>query len=180
MTSLLKLKSILITVGILTFSTAGFAQTVQDTTLEKLLKLSNTSQLIIQSSHDMKPLFDAQAQDLLKANLGLQTLNKEQQRAAEKISQLLQDTNQEIVSDPKFLNLIKSGYRSTFTEEEAQAYIQFLSTPMGQSINNKSSRLMNDIVKGTVSLTGEIMNDPARQEKFREQMMAIIHPLILK
>jgi hypothetical protein len=38
--------------------------------------------MIIQSSRDMHPIFDTQAEDILKANLAVSTLNQQQKNAA--------------------------------------------------------------------------------------------------
>jgi len=52
------------------------------TTLNRLIELSNLNSMIIQSSRDMHPIFDTQAEDILKANLAVSTLNQQQKNAA--------------------------------------------------------------------------------------------------
>lgn len=157
---------------------AALAQPVQDRTLNRLIELSNLNSMVIQSSHDMRPIFDTQAEDILKANLAVSTLNQQQKNAALKISRLLQATNESIVSDPQFLHMIRKNFQKAFTEEEAQAYIAFLSTPMGQSINQKSAGLMNSILQETMTLSASILNDSQRQQNFNEKLASILQPLL--
>ncbi|MCW8038675.1 MULTISPECIES: hypothetical protein [Acinetobacter] len=52
------------------------------TTLNRLIELSNLNSMIIQSSRDMHPIFDTQAEDILKANLAVSTLNQQQKNVA--------------------------------------------------------------------------------------------------
>lgn len=61
---------------------AALAQPVQDRTLNRLIELSNLNSMVIQSSRDMRPIFDTQAEDILKANLAVSTLNQQQKNAA--------------------------------------------------------------------------------------------------
>ena len=162
------------------FSTTANAQPIQEQTLNQLLKLSDITQLMKDSNKELQPFFDAQAQEILKANLGVNELDSKQENAAKKISLLLQQTNQNIISDPKFSVMIKDSFKKMYTEEEAQAYIAFLSTPMGQSINKKSSLVMSHVVKETQKLTQEIMNDSEKSQQFNQKLVAIVQPLIIQ
>ncbi|MEN3979466.1 DUF2059 domain-containing protein [Acinetobacter sp. CWB-B33] len=159
--------------------TAIYAQPVQEKTLNQLIDLSNLSGLILKSSRDMRPMFDTQAEEILKMNLGITALNSQQKKAAVQISQLLQITNEDIVSDPQFLSMIRNNFRQAFTEEEAQAYIAFLSTPMGQAINQKSAGLMNNILQESLNISTAIMNDSKRQQSFNDKLASILQPLLL-
>ncbi|MGE8541513.1 MAG: DUF2059 domain-containing protein [Acinetobacter sp.] len=163
----------------LCFSTAVFAQPVQEKTLNQLIDLSNLSGLILKSSRDMRPMFDTQAEEILKMNLAITALNAQQKKAAAQISTLLQSTNEGIVSDPQFLSMIRKNFQQAFTEEEAQAYIAFLSTPMGQSINQKSAGLMNNILQESMTISSAIMNDSERQQSFNDKLASILQPLLL-
>ena len=73
--------------------------------------------------------------------------------------------------------MICKNFQKAFTEEEAQAYIAFLSTPMGQSINQKSAGLMNSILQETMTLSTAILNDS--QQSFNEKLASILQPLLL-
>ena len=97
--------------------------------------------------------------------------------AAEKCGAQIQATNESIVSDPQFLHMICKNFQKAFTEEEAQAYIAFLSTPMGQSINQKSAGLLNSILHETMTLNAAILNDS--QQSLNEKLASILQPLLL-
>jgi hypothetical protein len=55
-------------------------------------------------------------------------LNIDQQNAALQISALYSDIQQKLVTDPEYLNMFKSLFKKTFTEEEVQANIAFQHT----------------------------------------------------
>lgn len=169
----------LLLLGVLSTSPILSAQTVQEKTLDHLIELSNFSGMILQSNRNMRPLFDSQAEEILKSHLGVSTLNVLQKEASLKISQLLQKTNEDLVTDEKMLQLIRKHFQNTYSEEEAQAYIQFLSTPIGQSINSKSAIMLNNMMQETLSLSTEMMNNPKRQQQFNLKLTRIIQPLML-
>lgn len=156
------------------------AQTVQEKTLDHLIQLSNFSGMIVQSNRNLRPMFDSQAEEILKNHLGISHLSARQKDAALKISQLLQNTNEELVTDEKMLQLIRKHFKNTYSEEEAQAYIAFLSTPVGQAINQKSVLMLNNMMQETLTLSTEMMNNPHRQQHFNQQLSNIIQPLLLK
>ena len=74
--------------------------------------------------------------------------------------------------------MIKNAYKKTYTEEEAQAYISFLSTPIGQSITQKSTVLMGDLMKQSMELTQKLLADPNKKAEFMAKFSAIMEPLI--
>ena len=73
--------------------------------------------------------------------------------------------------------MICKNFQKAFTEEEAQAYIAFLSTPMGQSIDKKSTGLLNSILHETMTLNAAILNDS--QQSLNEKLASILQPLLL-
>ena len=172
-------RALLLSTSVL-MSSALMAQPVQEKTLDHLIELSNFTGMIAHSNQNMRPMLEAQAEDILKNNLGVLELSSEQKHVAQKISLLLQKTNEAIISNPKFLHMIRKNFQQTYTEEEAQAYIQFLSTPMGQSINRKSSIMTINILQETLAISNEILNQPLQMQKFNEQLASIIQPLLLK
>lgn len=165
--------------ALLALTPAAFAQPVHEYTLNRLIELSNLNGMLLQSNREMRPMFDMQAEEILKAQLAVPELNSQQKGAAVKISRLLQQTNESIITDPQFMRMIRKHFQNTYTEEEAQAFIQFLSTPVGQSINQKNAGMMNSILQETMTLSAAIMNDSARQHQFNEQLASILQPLLL-
>ena len=125
-------------------------------------------------------MFDAQAQSILKSSLKVQDLDAQQLAAADKISALILNMSLEILEDPKFYNMLKSNFQNTFTEEEAQANIKFLESPLGQSINKKTVALMGDVMTQTQSLAEQIFQDPAKKDSFIQSINDIVQPLTTK
>ena len=165
---------------LLTGSTLLQAAPMTDTTANKLIQLAEVQTLLKNSQVEAQPLFKQQAEALLKNALATETLDAKQQQAANQISQLMANLSKQIIDNPEFLNMIKQSYQRTYSEEEAQAYIAFLSTPQGQSINRKSPELMKLVMQQSTALSDQISNDPQQQEKFMKQLNEIIQPLLKK
>lgn len=85
-----------------------FASPATDKSVDKLMQLSNISEIFKQSTRDMQPYFDDQAEALVRQVTGAQTLNIDQQNAALQISALYSDIQQQLVTDPEYLNMFKS------------------------------------------------------------------------
>ena len=65
----------------------------------------------------------------------------------------------------------------TFTEEEVLANIQFLETPIGQSINKKSSKMMAEIMRNSIEMSTAMMQDPTTQKEMNQRVEKILKPL---
>ncbi len=101
----------------------------------------------------------------------------EQQKAAKQIADVTASFSQKLISDPKFLQMLKNVYMQTFTEEEVLANIQFLETPIGQSINKKSSKMMAEIMRNSIEMSTTMMQDPATQKEINQRVEKILKPL---
>lgn len=86
-------------------------------------------------------------------------------KAAKQIADVTASFSQKLISDPKFVQMLKGVYMQTFTEEEVLANIQFLETPIGQSINKKSSKMMAEIMRNSIEISTAMMQDPTTQKK---------------
>lgn len=75
------------------------------------------------------------------------------------------------------MQMLKNVYMQTFTEEEVLANIQFLETPLGQSINKKSSKMMSEIMRNSIAMSAEMMQDPAIQQEMNRQIEKTLTPL---
>lgn len=155
-----------------------FASPATDKSIDKLMQLSNISEIFKQSTRDMQPYFDDQAEALVRQVTGAQTLNIDQQNAALQISALYSDLQQQLVTDPEYLNMFKSLFKKTFTEEEVQANIAFLSTPIGQSINQKMNTLMTEVMQETTKFSQEKMLKVENQKDLKEKMETILKPIL--
>ena len=154
------------------------AAPMTDNTANKLIQLTEVQLLLKNSQIEIQPIFEQQAEVILKNALATETLDAKEQQAAKQISQLMANLSKQIIDNPEFLNMIKQSYQRTYSEEEAQAYIAFLSTPQGQSINRKSPELMKLVMQQSTALSNQISNDPQQQEKFMQQLNSIIQPLL--
>lgn len=148
--------------------------------LTELTELTELNTLLDQSSNDMQPYFDQKAEDLIKRVTSAQVLNIDEQNAALQVSALLSDLHQQMIHNPKFIQMFKDTFKKTYTEEELQAYITFLSTPMGQTINKKTNKVMSEIYNQTAQLSEQSMTSPEYQKAFQTKLMAIIQPLTTK
>ena len=168
--------SLFATTSIFTLSTHAAA--AKEQTIEKLMQISDIKGLIKEANQELKPMFDAQAQAILKDALKTPSLNAEQILAAEQISALMSKMSSDILEDPRFYTLLKTSFQNTFTEEEAQANIQFLSTPIGQSINKKSAALMGDVMRQSQALAEQSFQNPEKRDSFMQSIHAILQPLL--
>ena len=96
------------------------------------------------------------------------------------MSQLLKESSNQIIANPKTQQVIQDIYLKTYSEEELQASIKFLKTPEGQSITRKNAKMMGELSTYMMQLGQEIFNDDKTRENFQEKMMAIIAPLIVE
>ena len=168
--------SLFATTSLITLSTHAAA--AKEQTIEKLMQISDIKGLIKEANQELKPMFDAQAQAILKDALKTPSLNAEQILAAEQISALMSKMSSDILEDPRFYTLLKTSFQNTFTEEEAQANIQFLSTPIGQSINKKSAALMGDVMRQSQALAEQSFQNPEKRDSFMQSIHAILQPLL--
>ena len=170
--------SILMTCLIWGVQSAAFARPATDKSIDKLMQLSNISEIFKQNTKDMQPYFDEQAEELIHQITGSKELTIDQQNAALQISALYSDTQQNMINDPEFMNLFKSLFKKTFTEEEVQANIAFLNTPLGQSINQKMNHLMTEILQETTKYSQQQILKTENQTALKAKMDAILTPLL--
>jgi uncharacterized protein len=171
--------NVVLSLSALLIGATAYSKPIQPQTLEKLIEVSNFNQLIKESNKDLKPFFDQQAEYILKSSLSVNELNKSQKIASVQISQLLSEINETITNDPKFITLVKESYKANFTEEEALTYIDFLSTPIGKSINQKSSLVTNQLIHKTSQFSEELLANPEYNAKFNKKVLEIIEPLMV-
>ncbi|MBJ9952559.1 MULTISPECIES: DUF2059 domain-containing protein [unclassified Acinetobacter] len=174
----MKIKQFIFTLSLCCITVSSFASPATDKSVDKLMQLSNITEIFRQSTRDMQPYFDEQAEDLVRQVTGAQTLNIDQQNAALQISALYSDVQQKLITDPEYLDLFKSLFKKTFTEEEIQANIAFLSTPLGQSINQKMNLLMTEVMQETTQFSQKQMLKAENQKVIKDKMEAILKPIL--
>ena len=173
-----KLNHILCAITLSALSAASFAKPATEASVEKALKLSDIRGALAQSQQDMRPVYDLQAEEMLKNIFKTPALNAEQQKAAGQIAEVMESFSNQLISDPKFMQMIKAVYMQTFSEEEVLANIQFLETPLGQSINKKSSKMMSEIMRNSITMSAQLMQDPAVQREMNRKIEKILKPLL--
>jgi uncharacterized membrane-anchored protein YjiN (DUF445 family) len=173
-----KLNHILCAITLSALSAASFAKPATEASVEKALKLSDIRSALAQSQQDMRPVYDLQAEEMLKNIFKTPALNAEQQKAAGQIAEVMGSFSNQLISDPKFMQMIKAVYMQTFSEEEVLANIQFLETPLGQSINKKSSKMMSEIMRNSITMSAQLMQDPAVQREMNRKIEKILKPLL--
>lgn len=169
--------TLLATISLFAISTT-YAAPIQNASVDKLMQLSNIKGILEKSNQELKPMYDQQAETILKDALAVDSLNEEEQKAALKISELIASLTSNVTEDQQFYDMIRNAYKKTYTEEEAQAYITFLSTPIGQSITQKSTLLMGDLMTQSIEITQKLLADPKKKAEFMAQFSAIMKPLI--
>jgi len=172
-----KFNQLLCSITLCSLSFTTFAQPATETSVEKALKLSDISGTLAQSQQDMRPIYDQQAEEVIRNIFKIQQLNAEQQKAAKQIADVTASFSQKLISDPKFVQMLKRVYMQTFTEEEVLANIQFLETPIGQSINKKSSKMMAEIMRNSIEMSTAMMQDPTTQKEMNQRVEKILKPL---
>lgn len=172
-----KLNHILCGIALCVLSTASFAKPATEASVEKALKLGDIKGTLAQSQQEMRPVYDQQAEEIIKNIFKTSTLNTEQQKAAKQIAEITASFSSKLISDPKFMQMLKNVYMQTFTEQEVLANIQFLETPLGQSINKKSSKMMSEIMRNSIAMSAEMMQDPAIQLEMNRQIEKTLTPL---
>ena len=172
-----KLNQYLAVMLLSTLSLTTYAKPATDASVERVLELSDIKATLARTQIEMRPIYDQQAEEIIKNVFQVQSLNPEQQKAAKEISTVIYSFSNKLISDPKFVQMLKNVYKQTFTEEEILANIQFLETPLGQSINKKTSKMMSEIMQQSMTMSAEMMQDSSTQNSINQQIKQILKPL---
>ena len=93
-------------------------QNPREASVEKALKLGDIKGTLAQSQQEVSPIYDQQAEEIIKNIFKTSALNNEQQKAAKQIAEITASFSSKLISDPKFMQMLKNVYMQTFTEEE--------------------------------------------------------------
>lgn len=94
------------------------------------------------------------------------------------LSQLLKETSSKLFARPETIQAIEKIYKDTLSEEEIQAYLKFLKTPEGKSINQKNLQISTNVFQYMNTLSQKTLSDPEQSIQLQEQFLSIIQPLI--
>ncbi|ENW06852.1 DUF2059 domain-containing protein [Acinetobacter beijerinckii] len=155
------------------------ASPAQTKSVRELIKLSDLENVLSTSLDEMQPTLDLEAENILLRVLGKEKLNTTQEYLAViELSQLLKDTSSKVYARPETLQAIEKIYTETLTEEEIQAYLKFLRTPEGKSINQKNLKISTHVFQYMNNLSQQTLSDPEQSLQIKEQFLTIIKPLI--
>ncbi|UTO20008.1 MULTISPECIES: DUF2059 domain-containing protein [Acinetobacter] len=157
----------------------AIASPAQTKSVRELIKLSDLENVLSTSLDEMQPTLDLEAENILLRVLGKEKLNTTQEYLAViELSQLLKDTSSKVYARPETLQAIEKIYTETLTEEEIQAYLKFLRTPEGKSINQKNLKIGTHVFQYMNNLSQQTLSDPEQSLQIKEQFLTIIKPLI--
>ncbi|ENU21494.1 hypothetical protein F993_03985 [Acinetobacter proteolyticus] len=155
------------------------ASPAQSQSVKELIKLSDLEHVLNTSLDEMQPTLDLEAENILLRVLGKEKLTTTQEHLAVlELSQLLKETSAKVFARPETLQTIEKIYADALSEEEVQAYLRFLKTPEGQSINQKTMQISTNVFQYMNNLSQKTLNDPEQSSKLQQQFLTIIQPLI--
>lgn len=166
------LKSMLLSLCLIG-SSSLYASPATDASINKFIQLNEFSNLLNNSLNELQPYFDNQAEQLIRSISNNKELNANELSISLKLSQKMFDLTKRTMTSPKTIDAIKQVIKNTYTEEEVQAYNKFLSTPEGQSINRKSTK----VILGVQTAIEEIAIQTMQSSDFENEVIKIIEPL---
>ena len=152
----------------------SFASAPQQASIDRLIELSKLDQVFKESLQHLKPFFQQESEGIVGSLVQSDQLNKEQQKVASQLATTMMRFTQDTLNNPLVKQKIREVIKDTYTEEELKAYNAFLSTPEGQSVNLKSSKVSIELQ----SFMENLIKTATEQEGYEEEIEKIISPLI--
>ena len=171
------LKKIFLATVLSAGSTFAIAAPANPTSVQQLMQLSHVDQLVQNSVQGMQPFFVEQSTKIVKNYTGHTQLSQKDLSAVQQLANVIQSSTNDMIKQANIGTVVQSIYAKTFTEEEVQAYIKFLSTPEGQSINNKTPVLMAEMGQQMNSVTNRVLSDKNNQMRIQSQVNNILNTL---
>lgn len=148
--------------------------------VKKLLTLVNIQNVLQNELNEIQPVLDQQAENILKHELNKPKLTTtDEVLAVLEISQILKTIHSQALKTPAMLNGIEQIYAQTFTEEEIQTYIRFLTTNEGRSIQQKHAKLQVRLIQNSRESIQDFLT-PQEDKKLKEQVNQVIQALLKK
>ena len=144
--------------------------------VEHLLQLSEVDVVIQSTLAELHPHFEAESESIILRMTGGDQLDAHQLIASQEIAQLLFDTTKQIMTQPQVKLKIKDIMQNIYTEEEVQAYIEFLSTPEGQSINRKETQIVSEMQSYFEELAENSFHHVRFEQKLEDVMTRLMQP----
>ena len=168
--------SILLTTTLAFSSQMAFAAPATEKSVNQLITLSHIDQIFNEGVQNLQPFFKEEATFIIQNVTQTENLNTQQESAAQQLAKTMSDLTAASLKDPKVVVKIRDIVRETYTEEELKAYIKFLSTPEGQSINLKSTKVSIQLQ----TFMEDLIKNATNNDTFEKQVERILTPLLEK
>lgn len=169
-------QTLVITTTLTLSSQISFAAPPTDASIEKLINLSKLDQMFNEGLAGLQPFFNEQSNLIIQNVVQSPNLNSGQQKAAQELAATMVSFTEAALKNEKVKDKIRLVIKNTYTEEELKAYNAFLSTPEGQSINLKSTKVSIELQ----SFMEELIKNSTDTTEFEKIVEGILTPLIEK
>lgn len=129
----------------------SFAAQATPQDVEKLINVMNLNQLIQDTLKQIRPQLDQQAYVIVQSIVKHENLSPQEQVIANQLADKLYVQSQKTLAWDKLKPIYSKIYSNVFNAEEIKAQIDFYSSPIGQSILQKTPQVAQESMK--------IMND---------------------
>lgn len=109
--------------------------------ITQLMDITHVDQISQKTIQQLRPVFQQQADGIVKNYVKKTELNHQEQQIANEIAEKLYQNAIRSMDWKKLQPILETVYREVFDAKEIQAQINFYSTPEGQSILQKSPLL---------------------------------------
>ncbi|WP_111893307.1 DUF2059 domain-containing protein [Acinetobacter sp. MB5] len=171
------LKLIVIGLCSLGFSQVALASPAKPASVDELIQLSNAEKLVKESVNSYTPYFQKHSEQVIKNYTGHQVLTEQDQIAAHKLTNIFLSTVEIFLQQAKPVEIVKNIYTKQLSEEEVQAYIHFLKSPEGQSINQKMPIILQQTAQQINQVTENLTQDKKFQQQMTQQIADVLKPL---
>lgn len=145
-----------------------YAAPATDASVQQAIELSHVNQMMTESLTNLGKVFDQQAVQMVQKRTGHQTLNLQEQKAAQDIGQIIKDSTSQLIQQANMPSLISQIFKKYYSEEELQVLIKFLSTPEGQSINKKQPLVVQETMQNMINIFSNPQTKVDQQKRYTE------------
>lgn len=148
----------------------SFAAQASPQDVDKLINVMNLNQLIQDTLKQIRPQLDQQAYTIVQSIVKHENLSPQEQVIANQLADKLYGQSQKMLAWDKLKPVYSKIYSNVFNAEEIKAQIDFYSSPIGQSILQKtplvaqeSMKIMNDQLFSVMQTTQQDFADIDKQ-----------------
>lgn len=148
----------------------SFAAQASSQDVDKLINVMNLNQLIQDTLKQIRPQLDQQAYTIVQSIVKHENLSPQEQVIANQLADKLYVQSQKMLAWDKLKPVYSKIYSNVFNAEEIKAQIDFYSSPIGQSILQKtplvaqeSMKIMNDQLFSVMQTTQQDFADIDKQ-----------------